>query len=71
MCPSKPDRSPDVTKETRVLKGHPTITREHSPRSRHNSRKSMRLPLHLEMNPDSPALRAEQFCVPHQIHKEP
>ena len=30
----------------------------------------MRLPPHLEMRPESPALHAEQFCVPHQRRKE-
>ena len=47
------------------------ITREHTPGSRRNSRKTMRLAALLDMRPDSPALRAEQFLVPNQTRKEP
>ena len=49
----------------------PAITREHTPVSCCNSRKSIRLPAHWKMRPDSPALCAEQFLVPNQRGKEP
>ena len=45
-------------------------TREYTPGSRRNSRKTMRLPPHTEMRPDSTALRAEQCLVPNQTGKE-
>ena len=47
------------------------ITREHSPGSNRNSRKTMRLAARGEMRPNSPALRAEQFLVPKETGKEP
>ena len=47
------------------------LTREHTPGSRRNSRKTMRLAARWEMRADSPALRAEQFLVPNQTGKEP
>ena len=49
----------------------PAITREHTPGSRHNSRKTMRLAARCEMRPDSPALHAEKFLIPNQTGKEP
>ena len=49
----------------------PAITRELTPGSRRNSRKTMRLTDRLEMRSDSPAMRAEQFLVPNQTGKEP
>ena len=55
----------------KFLMATPAITREHTPISRRNSRKTMRLAARLEMRPDSPALRAEQFLVPNQTGKEP
>ena len=70
-CPSQLYRSPDVAEETRVLKGHPLVTREYTPGSCPNSRKTMRLPPRREMRPDSTALCAEEFRVPHQTQKEP
>ena len=42
----------------------PAVTREYSPGSRRNARKTMRLPPQRETRPDSPALHAEQFRVP-------
>ena len=39
------------------------VTREYTPGSRRNSRKTMRLSRHREMRHDSPA---EQFLVPNQ-----
>ena len=44
-----------------------TVIREHTPASRCNSRKTIRLPSRWKMRPDSPALRAEQFLVPKQV----
>ena len=55
----------------KFLMATPTITREHTPGSRRNSRKTMRLAARCEMRPDCPALRAEQFLVPNQTGKEP
>ena len=49
----------------------PTVTREYTPGSYCNLRKAMRLPPCCEMTPDSPALHAEQFHVPHQRGKLP
>ena len=49
----------------------PTVTREYTPGSRRNSRKTMRLPPRREMRPDSPALQIEQLLVPNQTGKEP
>ena len=51
--------------------GIPVVTREYTPGACRNSRKPMRLPPRHEMRPDSPALHAEQLCVPNQTHKEP
>ena len=55
----------------KFLMATPAIIREHTPGSRRNSRKTMRLAARGEMRPDSPALRAEQFLVPNQRGKEP
>ena len=55
----------------KFLMATPAITREHTPDSRRNSRKTMRLDARREMRPDSPSLRAEQFLVPNQTGKEP
>ena len=55
----------------KFLMATPAITREHTPGSHSNSRKTMRLPPLREMRPDSPALRAEQFRVPQETCKEP
>ena len=52
-------------------KAIPTVTREYTPGSSHNSRKSMKLPPRQEMRPESHALHAEQFRVPNQNWKEP
>ena len=49
----------------------PAVTREYTPGSRRNSRKTMRLPPRREMRPDSPALCAEEFHVPQQTSNEP
>ena len=49
----------------------PAITREHTPGTRRNSSKTMKLATRREMRSDSPALRAEQFLVPNQTGKEP
>ena len=49
----------------------PTITREHTPCSRRNSRKTMRLAARREMRFDSPALHAVQSRVPNKTCKEP
>ena len=57
--------------KVKFLMATPAITREHTTGSRHNSRKTMRIAALLEMRPDSPALRAEQFLVPNQTGKEP
>ena len=46
------------------------ITLEHTPGSRRNSRKIMRLAARWEMRPDTHALSAEQFLVPNQTGKE-
>ena len=46
----------------------PILTWDYTPGSSHNSRKTMRLPPHHKRRPESPALHAEQFCIPHQ-HK--
>ena len=51
--------------------GIPVATREYTPRACRNSRKSMRLPPHHEMRPDSPALYAEELCFPNQTYMEP
>ena len=55
----------------KFLMATPAITREHTPGSRRNSRKTKRLAAHCEMRPDSPALHAEKFLVPNQTDKEP
>ena len=55
----------------KFLTATPAITREPTPGSRRNSRKTMRLAARCEMRPDSPALRAQQFLVPNQTGKEP
>ena len=55
----------------KFLMSTPAVTREHTPASRCNSRKTIRLPARLRMRPDTPALRAEQFLVPNQTGKEP
>ena len=55
----------------KFLMATPAITREHTPGSRRNSKKTMRLAARFEMRPNSPALRAEQFFVPNQTGKEP
>ena len=47
------------------------ITREHTPGSCRNLRKTIRLAARGETRPDSPALRAQQFLVPNQIGKDP
>ena len=49
----------------------PPVTREYTPGSRRNSRKTMRLLPFREMRHDYPALRAEQLLVPNQTGKEP
>ena len=49
----------------------PAVTREYTPGSCRNSRKSMRLSTHREMRPDSPELCPEQLRFPNQTHKEP
>ena len=49
----------------------PAVTREYTPGSWRNSRNTMRHPLRQEMRLDSPALHAEQSCVPHETGKEP
>ena len=49
----------------------PAVTREYTPGSCRNLRKRMRLPHLREMRPDSPALGAEQYCVPNLTLKEP
>ena len=54
----------------KFLMANPAITREHTPGSHRNSRKTIRLAAPGEMRPDSPALRAEQFLVPNQTGKE-
>ena len=53
----------------KFLMATPAITREHTPGSHRNSRKTMRLAARREMRPDSPALHAEQFLVPNQTGK--
>ena len=55
----------------KFLMASPAITWEHTPGSRRNSKKTMRLAAPWEMRPDAPALRAEQFLVPNQTGKEP
>ena len=49
----------------------PTVTREYTPCSRRNSRKTMRLRPRQETRPDSHALHAEQYHIENQSHKEP
>ena len=49
----------------------PAVNREYTPGACLNSRNLMRLPPRRKMRPDSPALRAEEFCVPNQTRKEP
>ena len=53
----------------KFLTATPAVTREYTPGSRRNSRKTKRLPSRREMRPDSPALHAEQCLVPNQIGK--
>ena len=55
----------------KFLMATPAINQEHTPGSRRNSRKTMRLAARWEMRPDSPALCAEQVLVPNQTDKEP
>ena len=55
----------------KFLMAHPAITREHTPGSRRNTRKTMRHAARSEMRPDYPALHTEQFLVPNQTGKEP
>ena len=49
----------------------PVLTREYNRGACRSSRKLMRLPLHSEMRPESPALHAEVFRVLNQTCKEP
>ena len=49
----------------------PNVTREYTAGACRNSRKLRRLPPRRKMRPDSPAFRAEEFCVPNQRRKEP
>ena len=55
----------------KFLMATPAVTREHTPGSHCNSRKTMRIPARKEMKTDSPALRVEQFLVPNHTKKEP
>ena len=55
----------------KFLMATPAITRELTPGSPRNSRKTMRLAARGEMRPDSPALHAQQYLVPNQTGKEP
>ena len=71
MCQLLLDRNPDLAEETKVFNGYPAVTREHTPGSHRNSRKTMRLAARGEMRPDSPALRAEQRLVPNQTRQDP
>ena len=54
----------------KFLMATPAITREHTPGSHRNSSKTMSHADRLEMRPESPALRAEQFLFPNQTGKE-
>ena len=54
----------------KFLMATPAVTREYTPGSCCNLRKTMRLPPRREMRPDSRALCAEQFLVPNQTGKE-
>ena len=47
-----------------------TVTGECTPGSHRNSRKTIRLALRHEKRPNSPALCAEKFHVPHQTRKQ-
>ena len=58
-------------KKQKLLMSTPKVTRECTPGSSRNSRKTMKLPPRGEMRPDSPALRAEQCLIPNQTGKEP
>ena len=49
----------------------PAVTWEYTPGACRNSRKLKKLPPRCKMRPDSPAFRAEEFCVPNQRRKEP
>ena len=60
-----------LLKKQKLLMSAPAVTRECTPGSLHNSRKTMRLPTRQEMRPNSPALCAEQFRVPNKTRKEP
>ena len=62
-CPSQLERSHDVAEQTPVLKGHPHCNLTIYPSFCCNLMKTMRLPPHCKMRPDSSALCAEQFCV--------
>ena len=53
----------------KFLMSTPIVTREYTPGSRRKLRKTMRLPPCQEMQPDSPALRAEKFRVPFKVSK--
>ena len=55
----------------KFLMATPAITRELTPGSRRNWRKTMRLAARCEMRPDSHALRAEKFLISNQTGKEP
>ena len=57
-------------KKQKLLVATPAVTRECTPGSCCNSRKTMKLPL-AEMRPDSPALHVQQCLVPKQTGKEP
>ena len=48
----------------------PAVTREYTAGSYRNLRNPIRHPPLPGMRPESPALRAEQFRVPNQTHKE-
>ena len=60
-----------LLKKQKLLMATPAITRECTPCSRHNSRKTMKLSPRLEMMPESPVLHAEQCLVSNQTGKEP
>ena len=54
-----------------LLMATPAVTLECTPGSHRNWRKITKLPLRLEMSPDSAAMPAKQYRVPIQTCKEP
>ena len=68
--PSYLDSCPDVSEQTQDWMAIPAETREYTPGSHCNSRKTMRLTTRRETRSNYPAWHAEQYHIPNPTHKE-